>query len=114
MKELLADAADHLRKKGQGALQRFLSQLPFLALVTAIAILAVVWGLHETHLLLIRSGVAEAWQERVGRGLGHTSLGDAVTLEGRLESAGAPWPEPFPGRLAWSRRDGLLAPTGQS
>lgn len=60
MKELLTSATDYLREKGQGALRRLVAQVPFLIAVTAMCVLAVIWGLHETHLLLVKSGVGGA------------------------------------------------------
>lgn len=79
MNGLLADAAGYLKERGQGVLQRLRAQAPFLALVMASIALAVAWGLHETHLLLVRSGVAEPGRSKPAEGLAAPVLAPSPT-----------------------------------
>ncbi|MHB9144538.1 MAG: hypothetical protein ACYC5Y_04295 [Symbiobacteriia bacterium] len=83
MNEVLSDAIGYLKEKGRGLLVRLWAQMPFFVLVMAIAITAVWWGLHETHLLLVRSGLEEAWEEGAAGRFSNVSLSDAADLGGR-------------------------------
>lgn len=83
MNEVLSHAISYLKEKGRGLLVRLWAQMPFFALVAVGVIIAAGWGLHETHEMLVRSGLADAWEEGATGRFSNIGPGDAAVLGGR-------------------------------
>jgi hypothetical protein len=82
MKSLMISAVDFVREQQPEVSHRLRSHVFFLLVATATIILSVIWGLRETRLMLVLSGVAGSWQDNVLGGF-HFSIGDTASLTGR-------------------------------
>jgi hypothetical protein len=82
MKSLMISAVDYVREQQPAVSHRLLPHLPFLLLATATIFLSVVWGLRETRMMLVLSGVAGSWQDKLFGGF-HFGISDTAFLTGR-------------------------------
>jgi hypothetical protein len=82
MKSLMVSAVDYVREQQPEVTHRLRSHVPFLLLATATMILSVIWGLRETRLMMVLSGVAGSWQDKVLAGFDF-GIGDTASLTGR-------------------------------
>lgn len=82
MKSLMVSAVDYIREQQPAVSHRLRTHVPFLLLATATMILSVVWGLQETRLMMVQSGVAGSWQHQVFGGF-DIGIFDTASLTGR-------------------------------